>query len=159
MILDDNGDMLLSHIENLKAHYTIYTVKKGDDALQIIEKNMVELIVIDATKPGSAGFQFCKCIKTHIDYSHISVILLTDQVDLNSKIASLEVGADAFIEKPFSPKHLQVQVSNLLSNRKRIKVHLNWFSELPFGLALGIGDKKFHLVTNRIISNSGESRS
>jgi DNA-binding response OmpR family regulator len=71
--------------------------------------------------PVMDGFELCKIIKTNFEYSHIPVILLTAKNTLQSKIQGLEIGADAYIEKPFSPEYLLVQVANLLSNRAKIK--------------------------------------
>ena len=80
--------------------------------------------------PGIDGFQLCREIKTNINYSHIPVILLTAKNTLQSKIEGLEHGADAYIEKPFSPEYLHVQIANLLINRNKIKEH---FANSPLG--------------------------
>ena len=67
------------------------------------------------------GLELCKIIKTDFEFSHIPVILLTAKNTLQSKIEGLEIGADAYIEKPFSPDYLRVQIANLLLNRAKIK--------------------------------------
>jgi AraC-like DNA-binding protein len=56
-----------------------------------------------------------------VDTSHIPVILLTAKVDVQSRIEGLEVGADAYVEKPFSVEHLLVQIANILTNRRKVK--------------------------------------
>jgi DNA-binding response OmpR family regulator len=70
----------------------------------------------------------CKTIKSDFQHSHIPIILITAKNSLQSKIEGLEVGADAYIEKPFYLHHLQAQISNLLSNRNIIK---EYFARSP----------------------------
>jgi DNA-binding response OmpR family regulator len=81
--------------------------------------------------PVIDGFELCKRVKTNFDHSHIPIILLTAKNTLQSKIEGLEVGADAYIEKPFSPEHLQVQIANLLINRNKIK---DYFASSPLAI-------------------------
>ena len=74
------------------------------------------------------GFEFCRLIKGDVEYSHIPIILLTAKNTLQSKIVGLEIGADAYVEKPFSPEYLQAQISNLLVNRNKIR---DYFANSP----------------------------
>ena len=62
-------------------------------------------------------FELCGKIKSNINISHVPVILLTAKTDTESKIKGLEAGADAYIEKPFSPFHLKAQLLNLLKKK------------------------------------------
>jgi len=78
--------------------------------------------------PVMDGFELCRVIKGDLEHSHIPVILLTAKNTLQSKIEGLEMGADAYIEKPFSPEYLQVQIANLLTNRNKIK---EYFASSP----------------------------
>src|SRR4029077_12765386 len=79
--------------------------------------------ISDIMMPGMDGFELCRLIKTNVDSSHIPVILLTAKNTLQSKIEGLEQGAEAYIEKPFSPEHLHAQIASLLMNRDKIKEH------------------------------------
>ena len=72
---------------------------------------------------GIDGIELCSRIKNDINTSHIPVILLTAKTDVDTKIAGLECGADAYIEKPFSPEHLKAQITNLLNKRDEIRRH------------------------------------
>ena len=71
--------------------------------------------------PVMDGLQLCKEIKSNINHSHIPIILLTARANLQSKIEGLDAGADAYIEKPFSMEYMLAQLSNLLSNRDKLK--------------------------------------
>ena len=74
------------------------------------------------------GLELCKILKANHEYSHILVILLMAKNDIQTKIDGLELGADAYIEKPFSKEHLQAQIESLLNNRNIIR---EYFASSP----------------------------
>ncbi|WP_183561382.1 hybrid sensor histidine kinase/response regulator transcription factor [Mucilaginibacter sp. SP1R1] len=123
LLVDDNPEILDFISDDLSDKYAIIKALNGQEALDMIEIENIQLIISDVMMPVMDGFELCKKIKTNFDYSHIPIILLTAKNTLQSKIEGLEVGADAYIEKPFSPEHLQVQIANLLTNRSKIKEH------------------------------------
>ncbi|MFT3739659.1 MAG: DNA-binding response regulator [Breznakibacter sp.] len=84
-------------------------------------------------------FELCKNIKENLEYSHIPVVLVTAKNDLQSKIHGLEMGADAYVEKPFSMNHLITQLTTLLSNRRRER---EAFMRKPFLPIQNIGMSK-----------------
>jgi two-component system, cell cycle response regulator len=121
LLVDDNEE-ILEFIENeLDEKYSIIKALNGQQALEILKQEVVQLVISDIMMPVMDGFELCKTIKTNFEYSHIPVILLTAKNTLQSKIEGLETGADAYIEKPFSPEYLRVQIANLLLNRAKIK--------------------------------------
>jgi two-component system cell cycle response regulator len=128
LFVDDSEDMLEFLESEFSDKYEIFTAADGVQALAILEKEMIQLVVSDVMMPEMDGFELCRRIKTQLDYSHIPVILLTARNTLQSKIEGLEIGADAYIEKPFSTDFLQVQVANLLENRNKIK---KYFASSP----------------------------
>lgn len=71
--------------------------------------------------PEMDGFELCRNIKSNIEFCHIPVVLLTAKNDLDSKIEGLKMGADVYIEKPFSFQYLLAQLTSLFDNRKREK--------------------------------------
>jgi AraC-like DNA-binding protein len=99
------------------------------------------------------GFEFCKLIKSNFNHSHIPVILLTAKDSLQSKVKGLELGADAYIEKPFSKAHLLAQISSLLSNREMIR---GFFASSPLvhlkSMAHSKADERFLELLNDTIS-------
>lgn len=122
ILLADDNEEILEFIENeLNEKYTIIKALNGRQALDILKQEVIQLVISDIMMPVMDGFELCKIIKTNFEYSHIPVILLTAKNTLQSKIEGLETGADAYIEKPFSPEYLQVQIANLLLNRAKIK--------------------------------------
>ena len=121
LLVDDNEEILEFLERMLKNKYEILKAENGNDALQILDKEAVQLIVSDVMMPVMDGFEFCKTIKSSLEYSHIPIILLTAKDGIQSKVQGLELGADAYIEKPFSKEHLQAQIASLLNNRNIIR--------------------------------------
>lgn len=144
LLVDDNEEILEFLEHELNERYTITKAFNGREALEILKENAVQLVISDVMMPVMDGFELCRIIKTNFDYSHIPVILLTAKNTLQSKIEGLELGADAYIEKPFSPEYLQVQIANLLTNRNKIK---EYFASSPLvhikSMAYSKADEQF----------------
>ncbi|MGY4536145.1 signal transduction histidine kinase/ligand-binding sensor domain-containing protein/DNA-binding response OmpR family regulator [Mucilaginibacter sp. UYNi724] len=152
LLVDDNPE-ILDFVENeLTEKYAVIKAMNGQEALDRVEEENIQLVICDVMMPVIDGFEFCKRIKTNFEHSHIPVILLTARNTLQSKIEGLEVGADAYIEKPFSPEHLQVQIANLLINRNKIK---DYFASSPLAniktMAYSKPDESFLDKLNTVI--------
>lgn len=119
MVVDDNPEILDFLSKILSEEYFVISASSGEEALLILEKNNIDLIISDVMMEEMDGFELCGKIKTDINISHVPVILLTAKTDTESKIKGLESGADAYIEKPFSPFHLKAQLRNLLKKREK----------------------------------------
>ncbi len=96
--------------------------------MKILEHEIVTLVVADIMMPEMDGYALCESIKTNTNYCHIPVILLTSKTNVQSKIEGLELGADAYVEKPFSPDFLLAQISSLIKNRSTLRAY---FSSSP----------------------------
>jgi two-component system cell cycle response regulator len=129
ILLVDDNDEILDFLERmLRQKYTILKAENGTEALEVLDKETVQLIVSDVMMPVMDGFEFCQKIKSNFEYSHIPVILLTAKNSIQAKVQGLELGADAYIEKPFSKEHLQAQIASLLNNRNMIR---EYFASSP----------------------------
>jgi DNA-binding response OmpR family regulator len=128
LLADDNEEILEFLEHELNEKYTVIKALNGREALELLKEHAVQLLISDVVMPVMDGFELCRIIKTDLEHSHIPVILLTAKNTLQSKIEGLEMGADAYIEKPFSPEYLQVQIANLLTNRNKIK---EYFASSP----------------------------
>jgi two-component system, cell cycle response regulator len=127
LLVDDNDEILdLERI--LKSKYAILKAENGDEALKILDKEAVQLIISDVMMPVMDGFEFCRKVKTNFEYSHIPIILLTAKNAIQAKVQGLELGADAYIEKPFSKEYLQAQIASLINNRAIIR---EYFASSP----------------------------
>lgn len=105
-------------VRQLSKEYAVLSAVNGAEALKMLDGNYVNLVVSDVVMPVMDGFELCKTIKSDLNYSHIPVILLTAKTNIQSKIEGMELGADAYIEKPFSVEYLQACASNLIQNRE-----------------------------------------
>ena len=121
LVVEDNPDMLTFVVRQLSRDYTVLTATNGAEALQVLDGNYVNLVISDVVMPVMDGFELCKTIKSDLNYSHIPVILLTAKTNIQSKIEGMELGADAYIEKPFSVEYLQACASNLIQNREKLR--------------------------------------
>ncbi len=152
LIADDNEEILEFLTEDLNTKYSIFTAHNGKEAIDILNAEPIQLVITDILMPGMDGFELCKAIKSHFYLSHIPVIMLTVKNTLQFKIEGLECGADAYIDKPFSPEHLNVQIANLLTNREKIK---QYFANLPLvsikTMAHSKADEKFLEELNHVI--------
>jgi len=84
-------------------------------------KNNPDSIISDIMMPVMDGIEFCRKLKTDIKTSHIPIILLTAKAGIESKIEGLDTGADAYIAKPFTIKLIEVQIQNIIENRKNLR--------------------------------------
>jgi two-component system cell cycle response regulator len=155
LLVDDNEEILDFVADDLQEDYNILKALNGQEAIALLHKESVQLVISDIMMPIMDGFELCKQIKSDVHHSHIPIILLTAKDTLQSKIEGLELGADAYIEKPFSPKHLQAQVSNLIKNRNNIK---EYFASSPLvhikSMAYSKADESFLEKLNAIINKN-----
>src|SRR5436190_18254303 len=128
LLVDDSEDIIDFLSEDLSEIYDVLKAFNGKDALDLLEKTAVQLVVSDIMMPVMDGFELCKIIKSNFEYSHIPVILLTAKNTIQAKVEGLELGADAYIEKPFSKEHLLAQIASLLANRNMMR---EYFASSP----------------------------
>lgn len=120
LIVEDNKEVR-TFIKNIfKTNYTVYEAENGQKALDIANKNSIDLIISDVMMPVMNGIELCAKIKTNILTSHIPVILLTAKTSEESQKSGYTTGADAYITKPFDTNLLEVRVNNILKSRKSL---------------------------------------
>ena len=91
--------------------FNVLTASDGDEALEIITKNQIDLAILDVMMPGKTGYQVCQQIREN---SSIPVILLTARGEMVDKEAGFQAGTDDYITKPFELKELLFRVNALL---------------------------------------------
>jgi len=152
LIIEDDDEMIRFLCGRLKQRYHVIKASNGKIALEILEKEEIDLVVTDILMPEMDGLRLCTEIKSNVDYSHIPVIMLTAKVDLKSKIEGLYAGADAYVEKPFSMEHLSAQIFNLLNNRNKLKqAFINSPNQNIGSIALTKADENFLEKAKQII--------
>ncbi len=118
LIVEDAAEMRRYLSKELSTEYNVLTASNGEEGMKIIKEQKVDLVVTDLMMPIMDGCQLCNFIKNDIEYSHIPVILLTAAVGVETRIETLQVGADGYIEKPFAIELLMANISNLFKNKE-----------------------------------------
>lgn len=152
LLVEDNKELLSFVGNHLRPDFHIYKAANGQEGLAILDEKPIDLIISDIMMPVMNGYELCKFVKGKLEYSHIPVILLTAKQNLQAKIEGLEMGADVYIEKPFSIDYLNLQVKNLLHYRDQVR---HSFANSPLVLSETIAhtqaDEQFLNKINRII--------
>lgn len=120
LLVEDNEDLRATIKFELEKKYTVIDTPNGREALLIALSKNLDLIITDVMMPVMGGKEFCNTIKTNFQTSHIPLIMITSLNDVDDKIEGLEIGADAYLEKPFNMKILNALIVNLLNSRQPI---------------------------------------
>jgi two-component system phosphate regulon response regulator PhoB len=114
-VVDDEKDIRDIIAFNLKNQgYYVETYESGELLLEKIQKVIPDLIVLDLMLPGKDGLDVCKEIRKNSSSANIPVLILTAKTDDTDQIIGLELGADDYVTKPFSPRVLLARVKALL---------------------------------------------
>ena len=132
LVVEDNPEMCAFIRRQVSESYSVLTAGNGVEALELLEKNYVNVIISDIMMPKMDGIEFCRQVKTDLRYSHIPLILLSAKTNLRSKISGMDAGADAYVEKPFSSDYLLSVIANLIKSRQMLS---EAFSKNPLVLA------------------------
>jgi two-component system alkaline phosphatase synthesis response regulator PhoP len=132
LVVDDEEDILELVKYNLaREGYQVVCAATGEDAIAKAKRKLPDLILLDLMLPGIDGLEVCKLLKKDSKTEHIPIIMLTAKTEETDVVSGLEVGADDYITKPFSPKVLTARVRTVLrrkvknasDNTKTIKIH------------------------------------
>jgi two-component system phosphate regulon response regulator PhoB len=115
LVVDDEEDVLELVSYNLEKNgYNVEKAVAGEEALSKTRTKLPDLIILDLMLPGIDGLEVCKQLKNNPKTEHIPVIMLTAKGEESDVVVGLEVGADDYITKPFSPKVLVAKVRRIL---------------------------------------------
>ena len=118
LIVDDEEDILTLLEYNLEnAGFKVISADDGPEAVKLAKKEKPALIILDIMLPSMEGTEVCKAIKRDNTTNHIPIIMLTAKGEEVDRIVGLELGADDYITKPFSPRELVLRVKAVLKRR------------------------------------------
>lgn len=109
------------------AGFDVVSVARGDDALAVVEREPIDLVVLDVMLPGMDGLEVCQRIRAD---RNVPIIMLSARGEELDKVLGLEIGADDYVTKPFSPREL---VSRVKANLRRGKVDVDHDDTLVVG--------------------------
>jgi len=101
-----------------KAGFDSTVTITGEEALEVLDREAIDLIILDIMLPKMDGFETCKQIKQDKKLSHIPIIMLTAKGEEVDKVVGFELGADDYVVKPFSPRELVLRVKAILKRGK-----------------------------------------
>ena len=125
LIVDDDEDILMYLQTNMSIEYKVLTAKDGIEAFNIAQTSGVDLIVSDVMMPRMDGFELLKRLKSNSRTSIIPIILLTTRAEYETRIKGWDIGAEAFISKPFKLEELLLLCENLINGRIKLKGRLS----------------------------------
>jgi DNA-binding response OmpR family regulator len=152
-VVDDEQDivdLITHHLE--KENFKVEPFFDGESVLEYIRKNRPAMIILDLMLPGVDGLEVCKTIKKDSQTSMIPIIMLTAKSTETDKVVGLELGADDYIIKPFSPRELVARVKSILRRAeiKQEQAKIIRFDGLSIDLSkyqVMINKKKIELTT------------
>jgi signal transduction histidine kinase/ligand-binding sensor domain-containing protein/DNA-binding response OmpR family regulator len=133
LFVDDNKDFCEFIKDNLGDTYSVIIANNGQEALGLLHKFNVTIIVSDVMMPIMNGIELCKQIKTNIQWSHIPVILLTARTADEYVMEGLELGADDYITKPFNFDLLKLRIQKIVEWTE--KSHISFSQKLDISPA------------------------
>lgn len=114
LIVDDNEDMLSFVSSSLQSSYHILTATNGQEALSLLNSNVISLVVSDVMMPIMDGLELCRRMKSDINLSHIPIILLTARTTDENQLEGLQLGADDYVMKPFNMDVLALRIAKFM---------------------------------------------
>jgi two-component system phosphate regulon response regulator PhoB len=121
LVVDDEEDILELVRFNLAAEgYEVKTAATGEEALRQVNSGRMDLIVLDLMLPGIDGLDVAKQIKNNPRIASIPIVMLTAKGEESDVVTGLELGADDYITKPFSPKILNARVKAVIRRHQKV---------------------------------------
>ena len=120
LVVEDNEELLQLMTKLLQREYNVLSAVNGIEAVKILDTSEADLIVSDIMMPKMDGVELCKYVKGKLETSHIPIILLTAKNKEEDRAEAYEVGADAFITKPFNLSVLHARIRNLLKYKEHM---------------------------------------
>ena len=120
LIVEDNIELLMLMNQLLKTKYHVRMASNGKEALEIIQKEELDIIISDVMMPVMDGLELTRCVKADPNYQHLPIILLTAKTQDEDRNEALQIGADSYVTKPFKVSDLELQINNIVENRKRV---------------------------------------
>lgn len=120
LIVEDNNEIRRYLSNGLADLYNTLEAGNGEEALEKLKDNEVDVIVTDVMMPVMDGIKLCKNVKQNIRTCHIPVIILSAKTDIKDQMEGLQMGADDYIPKPFSLAILTTKIQNMMRTRRRM---------------------------------------
>ena len=123
LVAEDDRDIadLIAHYLH-KQGWDAHLVCAGDEALAYTKRQPVDLVILDLMLPGLSGLEVCRALRGDKSTEAIPIIMVTARTDEKDRILGLDIGADDYLAKPFSPNELVARVRALMRRSRRADV-------------------------------------
>jgi DNA-binding response OmpR family regulator len=136
----DIGELIARYVQ--RNGWTARLVSSGTDALKCAREQSFDVLILDLMLPGLSGLEVCRALRSDPKTAAMPIIMVTAKVEEADRIAGLELGADDYVSKPFSPSELMARVRALMRRVQRTDVEQ---TELRYGPV--VMDLARHVVT------------
>jgi len=116
LIVEDEQDIagLIKHTLERSGSADAEIVHSGDAALKAVADHTPDLIILDLNLPVLSGIEVCRILRARADARHVPIIMLTARTSEDDRVTGLELGADDYVTKPFSPRELVLRIRSIL---------------------------------------------
>ena len=115
LVVEDEPDIRKLVNYNLaQEHYKVIEAENGEQALKAIQRDKPHLVVLDLMLPGLSGIELCKILRERSDTAKLPILMLTAKAGEADRVVGLEMGANDYLSKPFSPRELVARVRAIL---------------------------------------------
>ena len=151
--MEDNADISYYIGGLLKDSYRLLYARDGEEGLEKAKEYMPDLIITDLMMPEKNGYELCRDVRNSEILNHIPIIIITAKCGPGNRVQGLDVGADAYLEKPFNADELNVRIVRLLEQRRMLRE--KYSNALHEGkeqtVELSLADKNFLTRLNDVI--------
>jgi two-component system, OmpR family, alkaline phosphatase synthesis response regulator PhoP len=148
LVAEDDRDIadLIAHYFS-RAGWRAHIAETGDEALASVRRNPADLVILDVMLPGLSGLEVCRALRADKTTAGIPIIMVTARAEEGDRIIGLEIGADDYISKPFSPNELVARVRALMRRTQRTE---------PTGSTLAFGPMVMDLGRHTVLDEGRE---
>ncbi|WP_422417330.1 response regulator [Pseudomonas sp. GZD-222] len=150
LLVDDDQEireLLQTYLS--RAGFSVQAVADGQGFRQALEGSDCDLVILDVMLPDEDGFSLCRWVRQHPRLAQVPIIMLTASSDEADRVIGLELGADDYLGKPFSPRELQARIKALLRRA-------GFGQERNGGDVLAFDDWRLDTVSHRLFHRDGE---
>jgi len=131
-----------------RAGFTVRTTGDGQAFRQALNEAPADLAILDVMLPDEDGFSLCRWVRQHPRQAQMPIIMLTASSDEADRVIGLELGADDYLGKPFSPRELQARIKALLRRAQ--------FGQERAGEVVAFDDWRLDMISHRLFHADGE---
>lgn len=121
MVIDDDTEIALYLKTLLSPHYKVICRFDADSAIKTMKESAPDCILCDVVMPGKDGYALCSEVREDMQLCHLPIILVTANTAMQNQVKGLNVGANAYVTKPFDPDYLLAMIRSQIQNQENVR--------------------------------------